>query len=101
MQDLALGLVEPHEVHSGPLLQLVEVPLDGIPSFWRVCLFVSQHRDDSAGDSDIFTLPFLFLLPPPRDSAWQQGTLNSVLPGTSARLGCGHQPVCGVPSDSP
>jgi len=28
VQDFALGLVEPHE--------LVEVPLDGIPSFWRV-----------------------------------------------------------------
>jgi len=29
MQDPALGLVEPHEVHTGPLLQLVQVPLDG------------------------------------------------------------------------
>ncbi|KAK4820325.1 hypothetical protein QYF61_023558 [Mycteria americana] len=36
VQDLAPGLVEPHEVHTGPLLQLVQVPLDGIPSFWRV-----------------------------------------------------------------
>ncbi|KAK4822727.1 LOW QUALITY PROTEIN: hypothetical protein QYF61_019724, partial [Mycteria americana] len=35
-QDPALGLVEPHEVHTGPLLQLVQVPLDGILSFWRV-----------------------------------------------------------------
>ena len=32
MQDLALGLVDPHEVHTGPLLQLVQVSLDGIPS---------------------------------------------------------------------
>ncbi|KAK4830062.1 hypothetical protein QYF61_008400 [Mycteria americana] len=32
VQDLALGLVDPHEVHMGPLLQLVQVPLDGIPS---------------------------------------------------------------------
>ncbi|KAK4808270.1 hypothetical protein QYF61_020751 [Mycteria americana] len=32
MQDLALGLVDPHEVHMGPLLQLAQVPLDGIPS---------------------------------------------------------------------
>ncbi|KAK4818966.1 LOW QUALITY PROTEIN: hypothetical protein QYF61_022633 [Mycteria americana] len=31
-QDLALNLVEPHEVHTGPLLQLVQDPLDGIPS---------------------------------------------------------------------
>jgi len=30
MQDLALGLVEPHEVHMGPLLELVHVLLDGI-----------------------------------------------------------------------
>ena len=29
VQDLALGLVEPPEVHMGPLLQLVPVPLDG------------------------------------------------------------------------
>ncbi|KAK4820477.1 LOW QUALITY PROTEIN: hypothetical protein QYF61_027938, partial [Mycteria americana] len=35
-QDPALGLVEPHEVHAGPLLQLVQVPLDDIPSFWPV-----------------------------------------------------------------
>ena len=36
VQDHALGLVEPHEGHTGPLLELVQVPLDGIPSFWRV-----------------------------------------------------------------
>ncbi|KAK4810846.1 hypothetical protein QYF61_008818 [Mycteria americana] len=36
VQDLALGKVEPHEVHMGPLLELVQVPLNGIPSFWRV-----------------------------------------------------------------
>ncbi|KAK4825848.1 hypothetical protein QYF61_003099 [Mycteria americana] len=36
VQDLALGLVEPHEVHMGPLLQLVQVPLDGIPSLRHV-----------------------------------------------------------------
>ncbi|KAK4821571.1 LOW QUALITY PROTEIN: hypothetical protein QYF61_023478 [Mycteria americana] len=35
-QDPALGLVEPHEVHTGPLLQLVQVPPNDIPSFWRV-----------------------------------------------------------------
>ncbi|KAK4824741.1 hypothetical protein QYF61_018213 [Mycteria americana] len=34
--DPALGPVEPHEVHAGPLLQLVQVPLDDILSFWRV-----------------------------------------------------------------
>ncbi|KAK4816210.1 hypothetical protein QYF61_013448, partial [Mycteria americana] len=31
VQYLALGLVEPHEVYMGPLLELVQVPLDGIP----------------------------------------------------------------------
>ncbi|KAK4810611.1 hypothetical protein QYF61_007348 [Mycteria americana] len=31
VQDLALGLVEPHEIHMGPLLELAQVPLDGIP----------------------------------------------------------------------
>ncbi|KAK4827398.1 LOW QUALITY PROTEIN: hypothetical protein QYF61_017803 [Mycteria americana] len=35
-QDPTLGLVEPHEVHTGPLLQLVQVPLDGIPSLRHV-----------------------------------------------------------------
>ncbi|KAK4815575.1 LOW QUALITY PROTEIN: hypothetical protein QYF61_004092 [Mycteria americana] len=35
-QDPALGLVEPHELHTGPLLQLVQVPLNAIPSFWHV-----------------------------------------------------------------
>ena len=36
VQDLALGLVEPHEVHMGPLFRLVQVPLDGIPSLGHV-----------------------------------------------------------------
>jgi len=36
MQDPALGLVEPHEVHMGPLLKLVQVPLDGTLSLQRV-----------------------------------------------------------------
>jgi len=31
-QDPALGLVEPHEAHTDPLLQLAQVPLDAIPS---------------------------------------------------------------------
>ena len=36
VQDLALGLVEPHAVHAGPLLKPVKVPLDGIPSLQRI-----------------------------------------------------------------
>jgi len=36
VQDLALGLVEPHEVHACPFLELAHVPLDGILSFWLV-----------------------------------------------------------------
>jgi len=36
MQDIALHLVEPHEVYKGPFLKLIQVPLDGIPSFWHV-----------------------------------------------------------------
>ncbi|KAK4830557.1 hypothetical protein QYF61_011735 [Mycteria americana] len=32
VQDPALGFVEPHEVHISPLLELVQVPLDGILS---------------------------------------------------------------------
>ena len=36
VHDLALGPVEPHEVHMGPLLELVQVLLDGIPSLGHV-----------------------------------------------------------------
>ena len=36
LQDLALGLIEPHEVHMGPPLKPIEVPLDGIRSLQRV-----------------------------------------------------------------
>ncbi|KAK4815356.1 hypothetical protein QYF61_001344 [Mycteria americana] len=36
VKDLALGLVEPHEVHMDPLLELVQVPLNGILSLRRV-----------------------------------------------------------------
>ena len=32
VQEPALGLVEPHEVHTGSLVELVQVPLDGIMS---------------------------------------------------------------------
>jgi len=30
VQDLALGLVELHEVHMNPLLKPIKIPLDGI-----------------------------------------------------------------------
>jgi len=36
VQDLALGLVEPHEVRTGPPLKPVKVPLDGILSLQHV-----------------------------------------------------------------
>jgi len=36
VHDLGLGLVEPHEAHTGPLLELVQVPLDGISSLRRI-----------------------------------------------------------------
>ncbi|KAK4823539.1 hypothetical protein QYF61_003171 [Mycteria americana] len=36
VQDPAPGFVETHEVHMGPLLKLVQVPLDGIPSLRHV-----------------------------------------------------------------
>jgi len=35
MQDLALGIVESHEVHLGPLLESVWVSLNGILSLWH------------------------------------------------------------------
>ena len=36
MQDLALGHIERHDVHTGPPLQLFQVHLDDITSFWHV-----------------------------------------------------------------
>ena len=36
VQDFALGLLELHEVCTGPALKPVMVPLDGIPSLQRV-----------------------------------------------------------------
>jgi len=36
VQDLALGLVELHEVHTGPPLKPVQVALDGITSLQSV-----------------------------------------------------------------
>ena len=36
MQDLALGLIEPYEVHAGPLFKLLQDPLDAILSLRRV-----------------------------------------------------------------
>jgi len=36
VQDLALGLVELHDVHMGPPLKTVRVPLNGIPFFQLV-----------------------------------------------------------------
>ena len=32
VQDLALGLVEPYDIHMNQLLELVQVPVDCIPS---------------------------------------------------------------------
>ena len=36
MQDPALGLVEPHAAGMVPPLQVIQVPLDAIPSLRRV-----------------------------------------------------------------
>jgi len=36
VQDLALGLAEPHEVQMGPPLKLIQLPQHGIPSLRRV-----------------------------------------------------------------
>ncbi|KAK4816777.1 hypothetical protein QYF61_022889 [Mycteria americana] len=60
VQDPALGLVEPHEVHIGPLLELVQVPLDSILSLRCVncttqlgviCKLAEGALDNSSGIS--------------------------------------------------
>jgi len=50
VQDSALSLVEPHEVYMCPLLELVQVPLDGIPSLrhYATSLQTFQVRMDVA-----------------------------------------------------
>ncbi|KAK4816767.1 hypothetical protein QYF61_022765 [Mycteria americana] len=61
VQDLALGLVEHHEVHRGPLLELVHVPVDGILSLEHVncttqlgviCKFVEGALDPTVCVTD-------------------------------------------------
>jgi len=60
MQELALGLVEPHKVHRGPLLELVYVPLNGILSFWCVSyttqLYVVCRLDEGALDLTVYVI---------------------------------------------
>jgi len=34
VQELALGLVEPHKVHRGPLPELVQVVMSGFTQHW-------------------------------------------------------------------
>lgn len=41
LQDLTLSLVELHEVHTGPSLQPVRVPLDGVPALQAIDHLVS------------------------------------------------------------
>ncbi|KAK4825626.1 hypothetical protein QYF61_001306 [Mycteria americana] len=43
VQDLALGLVELHEVHMGPLFKPVKVPLDGNPSLYWQARIMLEH----------------------------------------------------------
>jgi len=44
VQDLALGLVEPHKVHVGTVLGLVQVPLGDIPALR--CVEHTTHLRD-------------------------------------------------------
>jgi len=36
VQDLALGLVEPHTIGLGPLIQPVQVPLQSLPTLEQI-----------------------------------------------------------------
>ncbi|MCQ4078742.1 hypothetical protein FK519_28640 [Klebsiella pneumoniae] len=36
VQDLALGLVEPHTVHLGPSIQPVQIPLQSLPTLEQI-----------------------------------------------------------------
>jgi len=36
MQDLALGLVEPHTIDLGPLIQPVQIPLQSLPTLMQI-----------------------------------------------------------------
>jgi len=81
--DLALGLIEPHEVHTGPLLKLFQVPLDGISSFWHVicttqlsviCKLAEGALDLKVTDENVKMvvsrpLMMMYCLPQPKDSS--------------------------------
>lgn len=44
MQDFAFGLIELHDVHTGPVLKPVKIPLDGIPSL-KCVICTLEGRD--------------------------------------------------------
>lgn len=46
-QNLPLGLIKSHSVHVGPLFKLVQVPLDGIPSFCPTNFTVQNDISDN------------------------------------------------------
>jgi len=60
MQDLALGLVELHEVHMGSLVKSVKVPLYGIPSLkcinWTAQLGVIHKHAEGALSPTIYII---------------------------------------------
>ena len=53
VQDIALGLVQHHEVCTGPLLKPIQVSLDGIPSLQHVYFTYDKTHN----------LHFFFILP--------------------------------------
>ena len=68
MQDLALGLVELHEVCTGPLLKPVKVPLDGtsLPSSVLTCSSLQVGFESVSGEKgsrwSLFILKFSLML---------------------------------------
>jgi len=80
MQDLALGFVESHEVHMGPFLQVVQVPLDDILSLW-----MASHP--SGVSTAALSLVSLTNLPRVHSIPWSMlltKMLNSCCPNTNS-----------------
>ncbi|KAK4806919.1 LOW QUALITY PROTEIN: hypothetical protein QYF61_012640 [Mycteria americana] len=64
VQDLVLGLVELHEVHMGPLLKPVKIPLDGSPSLYCTTqLGVIYKLAEVALNPTISNCALAFLIP--------------------------------------
>ncbi|KAK4810922.1 hypothetical protein QYF61_013330 [Mycteria americana] len=101
VQALALGLVEPHEVHMGQLLQLVQVPLDDILSLRHVnCttqLGVICKLAEGALDPAVYPIPYPLNSPPIKSISLQfreKDVVGDLVKGLTEVQSPGTSPNC-------